>query len=178
MSLRKPEAKPVPQAKESTNRSPQCWYCPAYHMNRDCPVRKKAKQEEQAGPKAINGPLSIPRPPENQRSRLSTATRSRRQLLRVLVQFTGHDIHALYDTAASDNFMHARYLSEIQCRSLKKYSQNVNLAMEGMEMEIIGEISLDYSIQGQTMTSSFLVSDAMRDPMILGIPWSEDQEAI
>ena len=74
--------------------------------------------------------------------------------------------------------MHARYLSETQVRSLKKCSQNVNLAMEGMEMEIIGEISLDYSIQGQTMTSSFLVSNAMRDPMILGIPWSEDQEAI
>lgn len=52
---------------------------------------------------------------------MRTAARTRRGLPRVIVQFNNHEIHALFDSASTDNFIHPRYLTTKQIRNLKLF---------------------------------------------------------
>ena len=143
LTIRKPEVKLAPQAKEPASKLPRCWYCPEHYFNRDCPVKKKAESEDQEKPRKINGLPGRSCSPDNRAPRLATTTSSRGRLSRILVKFAGHDIHSLYDTAASDNFLYLSYLLEDLRRKLRRSTAKVTLAIDGVEMKIVGEIDLD-----------------------------------
>ena len=119
-----------------------------------------------------------PRSPENGAAPLTTAFRTHRQLARVLIQLAGNDMHALYDTATFDNCMHFRYFSKVQLKKLKRCEGHADLAADYVSMKVIGGIDLDYTIQGEAMSSKFLISEEMRNAMLLEISWNEEQDVI
>lgn len=118
------------------------------------------------------------RSPENLTTRLTTTSRNNRKLSRVVVQFAGHDIQAVNDTAASDNFIYSRYLGEAELKNFKDATGHTDLAVDEIAMRVIGEIDLEFTIEGHPMIATFLVIEEVRDPMILGIPWNDEQEVI
>lgn len=188
----KKDERKQPTAPAPAHNLPNCWYCPRRHFNKDCEVyqRNQAERSRQAerthheerydpqsGKLEMGGGGSSHRPNLSLIS-LYLIHRDFRQLPRLMTYLNDHWLPGIIDTAATENFIRESYLTDQQLRSLQSDIDCVDLAALGITINILEKIVLPVIIRGHTMILDLLVCSELREPLILGLPWLEDQMII
>ena len=83
---------------------------------------------------------------------------------------------ALIDPAATENLIHPSHLPEDQAITPSK--KQLNLAAEGAQLSTSGECFLPITIRGKEFTVKFLITPELRHPLVLGLPWLEEEQGI
>lgn len=85
---------------------------------------------------------------------------------------------ALLDTAATENFIHPNNLTMEKFSTIQKLRQEVNLAVPGVKMIVMGHITHPIKLGLLETKVNFLVSDEQRESLILGLYWIYDQSVV
>lgn len=88
------------------------------------------------------------------------------------------DIIGLVDTAATANFIQLAVLSEDQRASIRLHPVSVELAVPGTALKVMGEIDITLVSNLHSMNLSCLVSEELREALIFGLPWIQEQKVV
>ena len=86
------------------------------------------------------------------------------------------EVVALVDPAATANLIHPSYLPENQ--HIRPHHEKLNLAAEGAQLLTSGETHLRFSVQGRDFEAQLLIAPQIRQSLILGLPWLEEEQGI
>lgn len=173
-----------PRIRENTEPSlPRCNYCPGRHFNRDCPERPSNPRARPEVAVSANVPAArshsqnwrqptraeAEQPPAPQCTTLSAANANNLPYLSVHLQSSEHAIQALIDSAATHNFINAKFVQNPEGRSYANHT--AKMAQENAEMELMGETRVTVKIGNNTYVMNCIVAEALREDLILGLPW-------
>nr|CAD7456122.1 unnamed protein product [Timema tahoe] len=99
-------------------------------------------------------------------------------LPRVLCKTPHGPLLALLDTGATANFIQYQHLTPTNLKHLIPFPTPIHLAKVGSNLTIQGQITLPLTMQTLEVNVTFLVSDELREPLILRQPWFTEQKNI
>lgn len=100
------------------------------------------------------------------------------RLPRTRCTFNKQFITCLIDTAATANFIHSRVLTEAQRLTIHPHDLELELAVPGTDLKVQGKIDVTLLLGKNRINISCLVSEELRENLILGLPWIYDEKVV
>ena len=107
---------------------------------------------------------------------MNGAGNGHRTLPRINLEIDGREVLAVIDTAATETFVSPRVLPPEA--DIGSAGRRVNLAADGVAMDILGRVELTVRIQKRPFKISALVAPGLRETLLLGLPWLRAEDGI